>query len=114
MIEDLVDLLPDFPGDANRTRCFAHIVNLIAKSLLRQFDLPKKKGGEALDQTEQDLLDLAGDIDLEEAETRGAADGDLDNDNIDGWVDEVALLTEEEAAELSESVLPVRLVLVKV
>jgi len=36
MIEDLVDLLPDFPGDANRTQCFAHIVNLIAKSLLQQ------------------------------------------------------------------------------
>jgi hypothetical protein len=107
VIEDLIDLLPNFPGDANCTRCFAHIVNLIAKSLLRQFDLPKKKGDEALDQTKQDLLDLAGD-------TRGAEEGDLDNDNVDGWVDEVALLTEEEVAELSESVLPVRLVLVKV
>jgi len=114
MIEDLVNLLPDFPGDANCTRCFAHVVNLIAKNLLRQFNLPKKKGDEVLNQTEQDLLDLAGDIDLEEAETRRAAEGDLDNNNMDGWVDELVLLTEEEAAELSESVLPVRLVLVKV
>jgi hypothetical protein len=84
MIEDLIDLLPDFPGDANHTRCFAHIVNLIAKSLLWQFDIPKKKGDEVLNQTEQDLLDLAGDINLEEVETRGAAEGDLDNDNMDG------------------------------
>lgn len=59
-------------------------------------------------------MDLAGDINLEEGETRGTVDSDLHNDNIDGWVNEVALLTEEEAAKLSESVLLVRLVLVEI
>ncbi|PBK65454.1 hypothetical protein ARMSODRAFT_866429, partial [Armillaria solidipes] len=37
------DTLPFFDGQASRTGCFAHIVNLVAKSLLRQFDPPKRK-----------------------------------------------------------------------
>lgn len=114
MIEELMDLLPDFPGALNRTRCFAHIINLVAKSLLRQFDVPKKKADEALEQAEQDLLNLAEDIELEDAETRATELEVTDGDDVEGWVDEVALLTEEEAAQLSESILPVRLVLVKV
>ncbi|GLB44048.1 hypothetical protein LshimejAT787_1502320 [Lyophyllum shimeji] len=114
MIDELVHLLTNFPGAANRTRCFAHIINLVAKSLLRQFDVPKKKADEALEQAEKDLLRLAKDIELEDAETRATAEGDLEDDDIDGWVDEVALLTKEEAEKLSESVRPVRLVLVKI
>ncbi|TFK47878.1 hypothetical protein OE88DRAFT_1608415, partial [Heliocybe sulcata] len=38
MIKELPNLLPDFPGDANRVRCFLHIVNLVAKSILKLFD----------------------------------------------------------------------------
>ncbi|RPD53315.1 hypothetical protein L226DRAFT_427875, partial [Lentinus tigrinus ALCF2SS1-7] len=38
MIAHLAKLLPAFEGDFHRTRCFAHIVNLVARSLLRQFD----------------------------------------------------------------------------
>ncbi|KAF8071972.1 hypothetical protein FPV67DRAFT_1412160, partial [Lyophyllum atratum] len=78
------------------------------------FDVPKKKADEALEQAEKDLLRLAKDIELEDAETRATAEGDLEDDDIDGWVDEVALLTKEEAEKLSESVRPVRLVLVKI
>ncbi|GLB35657.1 hypothetical protein LshimejAT787_0212220 [Lyophyllum shimeji] len=114
MIDELADLLPYFPGAAHRTRCFAHIVNLVAKSLLRQFDVPKKKAQDALDDAEKDLLTLAEGIDLEDLETRTTAEGDLEKDNVEGWVDEVALLDEEEAEKLSESVRPVRLVLVKI
>jgi hypothetical protein len=50
MIDELVDLLPRFPGQANRCRCFLHIVNLIAKTLLKQFDVPKKGVDAALDE----------------------------------------------------------------
>jgi hypothetical protein len=32
-----------FSGEANRARCLAHIVNLVAKIILRQFDMSKKK-----------------------------------------------------------------------
>ncbi|KAG6838083.1 hypothetical protein C0991_001948 [Blastosporella zonata] len=48
MIDKLGYLLDDYPGATSHTRCFAHIVNLIAKSLLKQFDVPKKKADDAL------------------------------------------------------------------
>jgi hypothetical protein len=70
MIVELMDLLHNFPGEANRTRCFAHIINLMAKSLQWQFDVPKKKADSALDEAEKTLLELVEGIDLEEMETR--------------------------------------------
>lgn len=42
MVSELEKMLPEFPGEAARTRCFAHIVNLVAKSVIKQFDAPKK------------------------------------------------------------------------
>ena len=45
MIEELTRLLPDFPGSANHTRCFLHILNLIAKTVIRQFDTPNNMFG---------------------------------------------------------------------
>ena len=41
MIEELQECIPEFAGSASHTHCFLHIVNLIAKSLLRQFDAQK-------------------------------------------------------------------------
>ena len=41
MVEHLATLIEDFPGAANQTRCFTHILNLVAKSILRQFDVAK-------------------------------------------------------------------------
>ena len=43
MITHLATILEAFPGSTNRTRCFAHILNLVAKSIIQQFDTPKKK-----------------------------------------------------------------------
>ncbi|KAA1479967.1 hypothetical protein DENSPDRAFT_753064, partial [Dentipellis sp. KUC8613] len=37
MVEKMADLIEGFPGQINRTRCFAHV----AKSMLSQFDVPK-------------------------------------------------------------------------
>ncbi|KAF9536806.1 hypothetical protein CPC08DRAFT_608459, partial [Agrocybe pediades] len=51
LISQLPTLLDAFPGAANRTRCFTHILNLVAKVILRQFDTPKKKADQALDDT---------------------------------------------------------------
>ncbi|KAF9015873.1 hypothetical protein BDZ89DRAFT_904414, partial [Hymenopellis radicata] len=46
MMECLVDGLPNFGGPRARTRCFAHIVNLVAKSMLCLFNqLAKKSKG---------------------------------------------------------------------
>ncbi|KAF8992025.1 hypothetical protein BDZ89DRAFT_895053, partial [Hymenopellis radicata] len=43
MMERLVDGLPNFGGPRARTRCFTHVVNLVAKSMLRLFNQPAKK-----------------------------------------------------------------------
>ena len=43
MIESLADIMLDFDGEPNRARCLAHIINLVVKIILRQFDIPKKK-----------------------------------------------------------------------
>ncbi|KAF8870859.1 hypothetical protein BD779DRAFT_1399992, partial [Infundibulicybe gibba] len=38
MVDGLAELIDAFPGAANRTRCFTHILNLVAKAVLSQFD----------------------------------------------------------------------------
>ena len=43
MIEELANLLDDFPGPANQTRCFTHVLNLVVKSIIWQFDAPNSK-----------------------------------------------------------------------
>ena len=49
MIDKLADLLNDFPGESNRTRCFPDILNLVVKSIIKQFDIPKAQADKALD-----------------------------------------------------------------
>lgn len=114
MIDKLLQYLPNFPRPANQTRCFTHTINLIAKSLLQQFDIPKKKAAITNNMIEQLILTLAAEIEFDEADTKMNTDGPDGDDNVDGWVDEIAALTRAERAELNESVQPVRLVLVKV
>ena len=114
MIDKLADLLDKFPGKANQTRCFLYIINLVAKSVIQQFDITKEKAGEALDEAEDALCTLAEGIDLEDLETQGEQnDNDID-DNVDGWVDERNLLSAADCDTLDASVCPVKLVLVKV
>jgi hypothetical protein len=116
MIDALAELVVAFPGATNRTRCFTHILNLVVKVILRQFDVPKAKAGSALDATSQVLVDLAGDIDLEEAvmDERGDDDDDDDDDGQEGWVDPRNGMSQDDQDELDSAVRPVRLVLVKV
>ncbi|KAE9384408.1 hypothetical protein BT96DRAFT_765972, partial [Gymnopus androsaceus JB14] len=38
MFEELVELLPNFPGKNAHVRCFSHTVNLTAKGVLRPFE----------------------------------------------------------------------------
>jgi hypothetical protein len=44
MIEELAIQLNNFPGSASQVRCFVHILNLVVKSIMHQFDVPDKKG----------------------------------------------------------------------
>lgn len=110
MIDHLVTLLENYPGRANRTRCFAHILNLVAKCIMRQFDEPKKK---KTAKTEDTVLEAADDLmaaldDLEE-ELEDSANEGIDEEN-----DMRADMTAKEVKELEESVKPVRHVLGKV
>jgi hypothetical protein len=41
MITELAKILPSF-SEVGHTQCFLHIVNLVAKSIIRQFDIQKK------------------------------------------------------------------------
>ena len=115
MVVELSNLLPDFPGATNQTCCFLHVLNLVVKSILWQFDVPKMNN-EVLDDALDELAKLAGNIKQEEAECRevNSDEGDDDDDNVDGWIDERANMTDEEKEELDEAVQPIHLVLTKV
>ncbi|KAF9220144.1 hypothetical protein BS17DRAFT_652896, partial [Gyrodon lividus] len=38
MTDKLTNLLAHFGGEAGRTRCFLHIINLVVKMLIKLFD----------------------------------------------------------------------------
>jgi len=42
MINDLVRRVAMFGKEASHTHCFLHVVNLVAKSMIRQFDVKTK------------------------------------------------------------------------
>jgi hypothetical protein len=116
----------------------------LAKSILKQFDIPKTKPGAILDEAVQALANLAKELDSEECIEQEAWETDEDEDDKDGkdgkddtvdtddddkddddnlkvdnrpldtWVDLHEGLTEEEVSELKESMQPVRSMLVKV
>ncbi|KAF8964039.1 hypothetical protein BDZ97DRAFT_1660813 [Flammula alnicola] len=114
MIEELATLLDTFPGPANQTRCFLHIVNLVAKSVLRQFEPHKAKGNDVLSEGAQELAALSTDLEHSDGDGDGEdGDSDDEDDDLDGFKDERDGMSEEEIATLEQSVQPVRLVLAK-
>ena len=117
MIDHLSEIVDEFPGAANQTRCFAHTLNLSAKAILKQFEIPKAQSGEVLNEATQALAELAEDLDLEERdeqETREIEENSGDDEHLHPWEDFWDGLTDEEVRGLDESVQPVRSMLVKV
>ena len=117
MIEHLAALIETFPGTANQTCCFAHILNLVAKSVLRQFEAPKK--GKVVDvEIAADVDDM--DVDASDKGSNESSDecddgeDDDDDDDEEGLPDELDALSMEEMTRLKDSVKPIRLVLTKV
>jgi hypothetical protein len=95
MIDNLAAQLVEFPGAPNRAHCFTHILNLVVKSIMSQFDLPRKwkKLNPKTDNQTHDLIDLADDIDLEELVTETKQEDlqdeweeALGHDNDEGWI----------------------------
>ena len=119
MIEHLAVLLNAFPGAPNQTRCFTHILNLVAKSVLRQFEGPKKE------KVAQALAGVIDEINGDNDETfdSGTNEGGDECDDVDDELiddddgelpDELDELSEEEVLSVKESVKPIRLILTKV
>ncbi|KAL1936981.1 hypothetical protein VTO73DRAFT_2438 [Trametes versicolor] len=123
MTEVLGERVPSFEGSLGRVRCFAHVINLVVKTLLRQFDVPKAKSSKEVDEEDEELYELAdGDDEEDEGEGEDEIDGEGEfllptgaegGDDDEGWVDEVAAMTDEERAEFQRKVRPVRLCLTK-
>ncbi|KAG1796837.1 uncharacterized protein BJ212DRAFT_1290239, partial [Suillus subaureus] len=106
MIKDLAILVPEFAGSASHTQCFLHTVNLVAKSLIHDFDVAKKEANKALYGKE-----VANEIDElrtnDENEEDVIISQDLDNeliDNDEGWVDDVELLPADEHNKLQKKI----------
>ncbi len=117
MVDNLADRLLEYPSEEHHTWCFAHVVNLIAKSLLNQFEPPKKSKDNAVDATERDLLVLAEGLEHEDIDTRLAeaeGGGDIERDDVEGLVDEVGLLNIADWAQWEIETQPVKMALVKV
>jgi hypothetical protein len=111
MIAELAKILPNF-SEVGHTRCFLHIVNLVAKSVIRQFDVQKKQDNKHLDEAEQELCNLAGNVDLENEQAEevmqqcqlsgeiNAGDEDEHDDYVEGWIDKMMLLSPSECEQV--------------
>jgi hypothetical protein len=113
IIEAMEGLLTGFADQASRTRCFAHIINLVAKMVMHQFDTPKQQADVTLSAVESELRDLEKD-DLDTEDMRDGADDNGGCDNQEGWVDERETMLERKRERLEASVKPMQLVLTKV
>lgn len=121
MIREMAERIAHFAGDPSHVRCFAHIIALVAKSMLRQFDPPakrkKKRGapgdGEEEDDVDELLRELEAALEAEEATAREAEETE-EQDDEEGWVNELAQMSEAERLLHEDDVRPVRLGLIKV
>lgn len=128
MIKHLSTLVDNFPGAPNQTRCFTHILNLVAKTILCQFDVAKNSGpvDSELDDATKELVVLARELDLgpndggvDDEEEKQDNDGEEEEENDrddddDGQDDDQHDMSEEELADLQASLVPIRLMLTKV
>jgi hypothetical protein len=81
MVEELEELMPSQFSHVNRTRCFLHVINLVAKSLLRQFELPKVKLKETnVDPDDKQLYVLS--EGWYDEEVKMAKENDIDDDDV--------------------------------
>lgn len=85
MIDQLVMMLDEYPGPANCICCFTHILNLVAKCIMKQFDAPKTKDkagshSDTVETNEDDPDDLVAALDKleEELEEEGSGSWEYD------------------------------------
>lgn len=66
MVNVLGLLIDSFDCAANRTRCFAHIANLIAKAILKLFDIRKSSSARQFEDADATLQELTEELDVED------------------------------------------------
>ena len=117
MISQLEVLLDNFPGPANQTRCFHHILSITAKSIIKKFDILKAKNRELVNLEAQALADIADVLEAEEQEEyekQEQEDDEEDDQPLDPWVDFQEGWTDKEREEIWLRTQPVCLMLTKV
>lgn len=118
MIRRIATRIDCYPGDQNRVRCFGHVINLVGKSMLKLFDVPKMAHGAEFSEAEKELLDVAAGLDLDDhrlqmEDCRSGIDEDGD-DVEEAAVAELASMGDDERRQLEGDIMPIRLVLAKV
>ena len=112
MIDHLSLLVDNFLGTANQIRCFNHILNLVTKNILHQFDAPKKDS--RMSEDDKNLLaGLAQELD-NETDNKDKEDLTNYNDDNQGNEDGCEGMSREQVVKLEESLVPVQLMLAKV
>ena len=95
-----------------------HIINLIAKTIIWQFDILEAKEDQLADAAMAELHVLATDMDMEDLLTQANCVYSIykkdEDDDLDGWVDKRSRLSVSDLEELEEDVQPIQKTLVKV
>ena len=122
MIDTLAIVLPHFPGAVNCARCLAHIINLVSKIILHQFDAIAKKNKNyrtrkdktvsALNEIEglDDLTDLKNGLDQRNMDE----EDDEENESLMDEIKEIERVMSDEIDEVVKQAKPVQCVLFKV
>ena len=98
-------MLAYFEGEEMRMHCILHIANLVAKTLIKQFDILEMQEGKDLTVEEEQLQAIAERLDVEESETMNMIGTDLGkDDHIDNWIDEISLISAQEKANLEQQI----------
>jgi hypothetical protein len=142
LTDQLKEKVPMFGGEASHMWCFVHVINLVAKSVITQFDLPHKctqtagrateldeggsdantvvdsslaGGDEEIEKMLTDLHDLASDLgDEMNRETEEVPPDEREADNDDGWINEQWRMSNDNMKRLANDMMPARRMLVKV
>ncbi|KDR67829.1 hypothetical protein GALMADRAFT_146839 [Galerina marginata CBS 339.88] len=119
MIEELAKSLEAFPGAANLVSCSLHIVNLVAKGVLHQFEPPKskKQGNDLFAEGAAELAALSINLEDDGGQLDDKVEDDVDDavedDDVEGLDETRDGMSADEIKELKKEVKPVQLVLAK-
>jgi hypothetical protein len=125
MINTLAKDLNHFPGAVNHTQCLAHIVNLVARAVLRQFDVLKGCDDEASENESgaEEEVQSTKDLDDEDDDDTGTVgelselgqENERDDNNEKGMnLAEVEQATREKVKDMAKVTEPLRHALYKV